>query len=51
MISNLWISEDPIAWDDALKRYWSFVEPRNLDLEKSLDALDIERIRRMDPRG
>ncbi len=50
LISNLWITEDPIAWDDALKRYWSFVQPRNLDLEKSLDALDIERIRRMDPR-
>jgi hypothetical protein len=51
MISDLWISKDPTAWDDALKRYWSFVQPRNLDLEKSLDALDIERIRCMDPRG
>jgi hypothetical protein len=47
-ISDLWISEDPNAWDDALKRYWSFVQPRNLELEQSLDALDIGRIRRMD---
>jgi len=50
-ITDLWVSEDPAAWQDAVKRYWSFVKPRNLDLEKSLDSLDIERIRRLDAWG
>lgn len=50
-IANLWISADPKAWEDALERYWSFVQPRNLALEQSLDALDLERLRRLDARG
>ena len=50
-ISDLWISEDPSAWNSALERYWSFVQPRNLELERSLDALDLERIRSLDAQG
>jgi hypothetical protein len=50
-ISNLWVSEDPGAWSGALERYWSFVQPRNLELERSLDALDLERIRSLDAQG
>jgi hypothetical protein len=47
-IADLWESSDPKAWDDALERYWDFVQPRNLDLERALDALNLERIRWMD---
>ena len=50
-ISDLWTSEDPSAWNSALERYWSFVQPRNLELERSLDALDLERVRSLDARG
>jgi hypothetical protein len=50
-ISDLWISEDPTAWSSALGRYWSFVQPWNLELERSLDVLDLERIRSLDAQG
>jgi hypothetical protein len=50
-ITDLWVSSDPQAWEDALERYWNFVQRRNLALEQSLDTLDLERIRGLDPRG
>jgi len=50
-IADLWVSTSPKAWEDALERYWSFVQPRNLTLEQSLDTLDLERLRRMDANG
>jgi hypothetical protein len=50
-ISELWHSVDPTEWADALERYWTFVLPRNLDLERSLDDLDLERLRYLDARG
>src|SRR5215472_13489228 len=50
-VSNLWASTDPNEWDDALERYWTFVRPENLALERSLDALDLDRLRRLDARG
>lgn len=49
-VADLWVSADPKAWEAALERYWSFVQPRNLALERSLDKLDLERLRRMDSR-
>jgi hypothetical protein len=48
-IADLWDSADPQAWEHALERYWTFVHPRNLTLEQSLDALDVQRLRRSDP--
>jgi hypothetical protein len=50
-ISELWHSADPNDWADALERYWSFVLPRNRDLEHYLDDLDLERLRSLDARG
>ena len=47
-IAELWTSSDPAAWERALARYWSYVRPENLDLERSLDSLDLERLREMD---
>jgi hypothetical protein len=46
-INELWRSSDPCAWDDALARYWERVPKRNLELERSLDALDLNELRRM----
>lgn len=50
-IVELWHSRDPAAWDGALARYWKFVLPRNLDLERRMEAIDIERVRRLDAQG
>jgi hypothetical protein len=47
-IDDLWQSADSTEWDHALERYWRFVLPRNLALERSLDALNVERLRRFD---
>lgn len=50
-VASLWVSTDPKDWDRALALYWSFVQPRNLALERALDALGLERLRRLDARG
>ena len=47
-VADLWWSQDHQAWDDALQRYWNFVRPANMDLERRMEELDIERIRQLD---
>jgi hypothetical protein len=44
-ISELWKSTDERMWKSAVERYWTFVKPINLELEKSLDCLDLNRVR------
>jgi len=46
-IVELWRSRDPRVWDEALTRYWDFVLPANFDLERRMESLDIERIRKL----
>jgi hypothetical protein len=41
-IADLWRSSEPEAWERALQRYWHFVQPQNLELERALDALDVK---------
>src|SRR5580704_169193 len=48
---ELWNGNDPNLWKRALNRYWEFVKPSNLALEKEMDQLDIETIRTMDPQA
>ena len=50
-IVELWRSRDPRLWDEALARYWDFVQPPNLELERRMESLDIARVRRLDDRG
>lgn len=50
-IAALWASSDPAAWERALASYWKYVKAQNLDLERSLDSLDLERLRGMDSEG
>jgi len=50
-IVELWRSADPRLWDEALARYWDFVQPRNLELERRMESLDIARVQRLDARG
>lgn len=50
-ITDLWHSSEPMAWEHALQRYWQFVQPRNLELERALDALDLKRLQSLSPQG
>lgn len=47
-IAELWRSQDRQAWDDALERYWDFVRPENVGVERRMEMLDVERIRQFD---
>jgi hypothetical protein len=46
-IGELWYSRDAAAWQCALDRYWSFVQPRNLALERAMESLNRNRIHAM----
>ena len=48
--ADLWHSTHQGDWERALERYWQFVQPRNLALERALDTLDIERLWGLNPR-
>lgn len=50
-IADLWRSSESEAWERALERYWNFVQPRNIELERALDALDVNRLRSLTPQG
>ncbi len=41
-VQKLWNSNDGELWGRALKRYWAFVKPTNLALERELDVLNPE---------
>ena len=45
-INSLWHSSDADAWEHARQRYWDFVQPKNLELERTFDALDRSRLER-----
>lgn len=45
---EMWNSNDQDLWQKALNRYWEFVKPSNLALEKAMDQLDAETVRIMD---
>ena len=48
---EMWNSNDSSLWQKALNRYWTFVKPSNLALEKEMDQLDAESVRMMDPQA
>jgi hypothetical protein len=48
---ELWNSNDSDLWQKALNWYWTFVKPSNFALEKEMDQLDAESVRRMDPQA
>ena len=50
-IDELWRCSDSAMWENAVRRYWDFVQPRNLELERKLDELDIGRLQRLDAQG
>jgi hypothetical protein len=50
-IADLWRSHDAQLWDQALARYWDFVQPRNLELERRMESLEPARVQQLDDRG
>jgi hypothetical protein len=48
-ISDLWNAIDEGMWRDALSRYWSCIRPENLEVEKRMNRLDSEDIKRLSP--
>ncbi|MDP9177620.1 MAG: hypothetical protein M3O61_08075 [Gemmatimonadota bacterium] len=50
-VSELWYSRDEDAWNDALARYWTLVQPGNLELERAMERLDRGRLLRLSPDG
>lgn len=50
-VAELWHSTDPQAWEESLNRYWQFVRPSHLSLERQLDNLALSRIAQLDEQG
>lgn len=50
-INNLWESNNEHDWKIALENYWSFVRPENIELERDLNDLKLEKINNLDPIG
>ena len=50
-ISNLWNSKFESDWKAALEKYWGFVRPDNVGLEKELNDLKLEKIMELDQDG
>lgn len=48
-ISELWYSRNVADWEGALNRYWDFVPPANIRVERAMECLDRERVRDMTP--
>jgi hypothetical protein len=46
----MWSGNDPGLWQKALARYWTFVKPANLALEKEMEQFDAETVRMMGQR-
>ena len=43
-MDNLWNEPSSDLWEVALKRYWSYVKPANLELEKEMGCLQMSSI-------
>jgi len=50
-IAELWDSNSETEWLSALERYWDFVQPRNLAVEREFDSLDASAIAHLDAEG
>lgn len=46
-IASFWHQGGTSDWSTALRRYWSFVKPSNLDLEREMDRLQLATIAAM----
>ena len=49
-VSELWNSANEQPWNKALDRYWTYIQPRNLELEDETAKLDASIVQKMDAR-
>jgi len=47
-INELWFSDDQEKWSFYLDRYWSYVKPGNISIEKELNQIDLELVKNFD---
>jgi hypothetical protein len=48
-LTKIWNSNSENEWNKALERYWEFVKPENIILEKEMENLDPIKISRLNP--
>jgi len=48
--NELWKSNDEKEWLAALKRYWNFVKPTHLKIEKEFDSIHSDQVKNMNPK-
>ena len=48
-VSQMWNGGDQETWQKALDRYWGYVKPANLALEKEMDQLNADTVMKLDP--
>lgn len=47
-INELWFSDDQEKWGFYLDRYWSYVKPENMSIEKELNQINSELVKNFD---
>ena len=47
-IEQLWHSSDPSAWQRALDRYWQYIRPTHVVLEREMEGLHPDHVRDLD---
>lgn len=50
-IDKLWNSSKAEAWEKALDRYWEFVKPTHIAIEREMESLDLDELRKLDSQG
>jgi len=50
-ITDIWNSESERDWINALEHYWVYVRPENIELERNLNELKLEKIAALDEFG
>jgi len=47
-IEQLWHSSDASAWQRALDRYWQYIKPTHVAIEREMEALQPDHVRHLD---
>lgn len=50
-IQALWLRPDPAQWDQALEHYWCLVRDDHFELEREMDRLELDSLRKLDQAG
>ncbi|MDX9701517.1 MAG: hypothetical protein RBU23_00585 [Candidatus Auribacterota bacterium] len=50
-INKLWVSGTESDWSAMLDSYWNYVKPDNMQLEKDMDVLNPDYVKKLDAQG